>query len=289
MKNTLIVVLITISTALSAQIERPKWEFGGGVRLNYMGLNGGFSGFRNSDGQKFDIEYDEIGMNTFSPSFAIALGGRYKKWNLEFAGSRGSYDGSFIIPADMSRDDIQIDSGSSVNGTVDMSMYAMFTNFALIQKRHDLGVGIGFLLLNMGTDYTTIDTNDQEVKIGDDQWFPMPFLAVSGRLNFNKFKVAGTAGGAFFKGTIDDADYDVVYYTFDVSVTYEFLQTARLTYSADLGYRDLFMDLDMENEVGWYHEKDIYKGPYASLRIKFSSDEMWKYVKRKDRVKSSSN
>ena len=289
MKNTLIVVLITISTALSAQIERPKWEFGGGVRLNYMGLNGGFSGYRNSDGQKFDIEYDEIGMNTYSSSFAIALGGRYKKWNLEFAGSRGSYNGSFITPSDIIRDDIQIDSGSSVKGTVDMSMYALFTNFALIQKQHDLGVGIGFLLLNMGIDYSTVDINDQVVRIGDDQWFPMPFLAVSGRLNFNKFRIAGTLGGAFFKGNIDNADYDVKYYTIDVSATYEFLRTGRLTYSADIGYRDLFMDLDMENEVGWYHEKDIYKGPYASLRIKFSSAEMWKYVKRKDRVKSNSN
>ena len=51
MKNTLIIILLVISTSLPAQIERPKWDFGGGVRLNYMGLNGGFSGYRNSDGQ----------------------------------------------------------------------------------------------------------------------------------------------------------------------------------------------------------------------------------------------
>ena len=45
MKNTLDYCLIrVISTTLTAQIELPKWEIGGGLRLNYMGLNGGFSG-----------------------------------------------------------------------------------------------------------------------------------------------------------------------------------------------------------------------------------------------------
>ena len=52
MKNTFIIILlVVISTTLKAQIERPKWEMGGGVRLNYMGLNGGLSGYRNSDGK----------------------------------------------------------------------------------------------------------------------------------------------------------------------------------------------------------------------------------------------
>ena len=74
MKNTLIIALLVITTSLTAQIERPKWELGGGARLNYMGLNGGFSGYRNSDGQSFDLNYEDIGMNTYSPSFAIALG-----------------------------------------------------------------------------------------------------------------------------------------------------------------------------------------------------------------------
>ena len=150
MKKTLIFAFLVISTALTAQIERPKWEFGGGIRLNYMGLNGGLSGYRYSDGTTFDLNYEDIGMNTYSPSFAVALGGRYKKFNLEFAGSRGSYNGSFITPADMVRDDQQIDSGSVVSGTVDLDMYALFTNFALIQKKHDLGIGIGFMLLNIG-------------------------------------------------------------------------------------------------------------------------------------------
>jgi len=289
MKNTIIIVLLAISTTLQAQIERPKWELGGGIRLNYMGLNGGFSGYRNSDGQTFDLNYEDIGMNTYSPSFAVAFGGRYKKWNLEFAGSRGSYEGSFITPADMVRDDMSIDSGSVVSGTVDMSMYALFTNFALIQKQHDLGVGIGFMLLNMGSNYTTFDVNDNEVKLGGSEWFPMPFLAMSGRLNFGKLRVNISGGGAFFKGKMDEVNYDVKYYTVDVSAAYDFLQTGRFAFSADIGYRNLFMDLKMDNDMGWYKEKDIYRGPYATIRVKFFSEEMWKYTKRKDREKESNN
>jgi len=289
MKNTFIIALLVISTTLPAQIERPKWDFGGGVRLNYMGLNGGFSGYRNSDGQTFDLNYEDIGMNTSSPSFAVALGGRYKKWNLEFAGSRGSYNGSFITPADMVRDEMEIDSGSAVNGTIDMGMYVLFTNFALIQKKHDLGVGIGFMFLNMATNYTTYDVNNEEMKLGGDLWFPMPVLAINGRLKFGKFRINGSAGGAIFKGEMDDIDYDVKYYTIDVSVAYDFLETARLTYSADIGYRNLYMDLKMDNDTGWYKELDKYRGPYATLRIKFSSKEMWKYVKRKDRNKENNS
>jgi len=262
---------------------------GGGIRLNYMGLDGGFSGYRNSDGQNFDLNYEDIGMKTYSPSFAVALGGRYKKWNLEFAGSKGSYNGSFTTPADMVRDDMQIDSGSVVSGTVDMSMYALFTNFALIQRQHDLGVGIGIMLLNMGTNYTTYDVNSEEVKLGGDQWFPMPFLAISGRLKFNKFRINISGGGAIYKGEMDDVDYDVKYYTVDISAAYDFLEAGRWGFSADIGYRDLYMDLKMTNDMGWYKENDIYRGPYATIRAKFSSEEMWRYVKRKDRNKESNN
>lgn len=289
MKKTLITAFLVISTTLTAQIERPKWEFGGGVRLNYMGLNGGLSGYRYSDGTTFDLNYKDIGMNTYSPSFAVALGGRYKKFNLEFAGSRGSYNGSFITPADMVRDDQQIDSGSVVSGTVDLDMYALFTNFALIQKKHDLGIGIGFMLLNMGSNYTTRDVNDIEVKLGGSELFPMPFLVLSGRLNFDRFRINLSGGGAIFKGKMDEINYDVKYYTVDISAAYDFLELDRLAFSADIGYRNLFMDLKMDNDMGWYKEKDIYRGPYATIRIKFSSEEMWKYVKRKDRNKDSNN
>jgi hypothetical protein len=45
----------------------------------------------------------------------------------------------------------------------------------------------------------------------------------------------------------------------------------------------------MTNDMGWYKENDIYRGPYATIRVKFSSEEIWKYVKRKDRNKESNN
>ena len=84
-------------------------------------------------------------------------------------------------------------------------------------------------------------------------------------------------------------DYDVYYYTIDVSAAYDFLQTGRVAYSADIGYRNLFMDLKMDTDMGWYKEKDISRGPYATIRVTFSSEEMWKYVTRKERKKESNN
>lgn len=289
MKNTIFILGLLISTSLVAQIERPKWELGGGIRLNYSGLSGGFSGYRSDDEYEFDIDYHEIGMNTYSPSFALAIGGRYKKWNLEFAGSRGKYEGSFVVPTDIIRDDQQIDSGSVVSGSVDLSMYAISTSFGLIQRKHDLGVGIGFLVLNMGSNYTTTSTTGDEVKLGGDEWFPMPFLALTGRLKFGDFRISGTGGGAIFRGSMDDIDYDVDYLTIDVNAAYDFLNRGRWSLSADLGYRYLWLNLDMDNDNGWYKEKDIYQGPYATIRVKFFSKEMWQYVKRKDRKKEESN
>jgi hypothetical protein len=289
MKNTLIIVLLVISTTLPAQIERPKWELGGGVRLNYMLLDGGFSGTRSSDGYGFEVNYQDIGMANYSPSFAIALGGRYKKWNLSFASSRGKYDGSFTTTTDIVKDDIQIDAGSEVNGAIDMTMFALDTHFGLIQRKHDLGIGIGIMVLNMGSNYVTTDTYGNEIPLGGDYWFAMPFLSVSGRLNFGNFRLAASGGGAIYKGEKDGSDFDVMYYTFDISAAYEFLHTSRLTFTADVGYRNLFMDMDIENDMGLYHEKDIFKGPYATIRILFSSKEMWQYIKRKDRDKESNN
>ena len=276
MKCGLIIVLLLISTTLTAQVERPKWEVGGGVRINYMGLGGGLSGTRSSDGYSFDVKYKDIGMDNYATSYSIALGGRYKKFLLEFGASRGSYTGGFTLATDVVRDDQQLDSGSVVSGSLDLTMYALSTTFGLIQKKHDLYLGLGVILLNMNSDYTTKDVNGVEVKLGGDVWFPMPFLAVAGRWNFSdKFRLGGSVGGAFFKGEQDGIDYDVLYYTYDIAAAYEFLQTDRMTYTVDVGYRNLFMDMDAENDKGLYHEKDIYSGPYATIRVLFSSEELW--------------
>jgi len=275
MRKLFIVTIMAMSLTLQAQLERPKWEFGGGLRLNYMNLDGGFSGYRGSDGYTFDVDYEQIGMSTYSSSLAIALGGRYKKWNLEFGGSRGSYAGGFTAKNDIVRDDMQIDSGALVDGSVDMAMYFLGTAFSIIQKKHDLGAGIGFLALNMGSDYHTTTTAGDVIRLGDSYWFPMPFLQIMGRLNFNRVKVNGTVGGAVFQGNKNGDDYDVGYYYIDANVAYEFLKTKKVTYTADLGYRNLFMNMEIENTSGWYHEKDIYQGPYVSVKAKIFSHEMW--------------
>lgn len=57
----LLLVLIMGNLSLTAQIERSKWEIGGGLRLNYLGLSGGMSGYRASDGYEFDLDYHENG------------------------------------------------------------------------------------------------------------------------------------------------------------------------------------------------------------------------------------
>jgi hypothetical protein len=287
MKHRLLILFLALSTALSAQVERPKWEFGGGVRFNYMGLNGGFSGGRNSDGYSFDIKYKDIGMDNFTPSFAIALGGRFKKWNLEFGGSRGRYEGSFKTTIKMVHDDKVIDSGSVVSGSLDMTMLVLTTNFALIQKKNDLGVGIGILALYMGSDYSTTDSLGREVKLANSQWFPMPFLVIGGRLKFGDFRINGSGGGAFFVGNMSGYHYTVSYLTVDVNGTYEFWHTKRIALSGDIGYRFLYMYLKMDNDQGWYHEKDFYNGPYATLRIKLFSKDLWRPGKHKENKETS--
>jgi hypothetical protein len=279
----LLLVLIMGNLSLTAQIERSKWEIGGGLRLNYLGLSGGMSGYRASDGYEFDLDYHEIGMDNYSPSLAIAIGGRYKKWNLAFAGSRGSYKGGFTTPAEIVRDDVKIDSGAIVDGQIDMGIYALTTTFGIIQRKHDLGVGIGFLILNMGSSYKTTSTIGELIDLGGNQFFPMPFIAIAGRLNFGKFRFAGSGGGAYFKGKKDDLNYEVIYYTFDIRAIYDFYKGDNWSSQISLGYRSLFMDMDMSNDLGWAREKDIYSGPYISIRAKFSSDEKWTYVKKKDR------
>ena len=283
MKQTLLFLLLLIPALSFSQIERSEWEFGGGVRFNYMGLDGGYEGERFSDGYQFKMNYKDIGMDNYSPSFGIAFGGRYKKLNPAFAGSRGSYNGEFETQFDIVRDEVQIDAGSQVNGQIDMGIYALTTTFALIQKKHDLGVGIGFLILNMGSSFSTTDVNGEIIDVGGDHIFPMPFLAASGRLNFENFRLVGSGGGAVFIGEKDGLEYDVKYYTIDVKGVYDFYKGKNWSYSASLGFRMLFMDMQMENELGWAKEKDIYTGPYISLRAKFSSTEKWTHIPRKQR------
>lgn len=284
MKKILIIgALLFAVVTVFAQKERSLWEFGGGLRFNYQGLSGGYEGERFSDNYKFKMDYHEIGMDNYSPSMGLAFGGRYKKWNLAFAGSRGVYNGEFETKFDIARDEIQIDSGATVKGTIEMGIGALTTTYALIQKKHDLGVGIGFLILRMGSSFSTTDVNGNELSFGEPATFPMPFLAMAGRLNFGDFRIVGSGGGAIFKGEKDGLDYDVKYYTIDIKGVYDFYKGENWTYNASIGFRKLFMDMYMENDLGWAKETDHYTGPYIAIRAKFSSSERWTYVRKKDR------
>ncbi|MCG8581463.1 MAG: hypothetical protein MI866_16180 [Bacteroidales bacterium] len=69
-------VYITIQSA--AQVKLPKWAFGGGLRFNYPGLTGGYSGDRYSDNYTLNVDYTEIGLGNHAPGIAFT-----------FAGSRG--------------------------------------------------------------------------------------------------------------------------------------------------------------------------------------------------------
>ena len=69
----------------------------------------------------------------------------------------------------------------------------------------------------------------------------------------------------------------------DIKGVYDFYKGDNLSYSASFGFRNLFMDMEMENDMGWAKEKDIYSGPYISIRAKFSSAEKWTHIRKKDR------
>lgn len=275
-KSKLFLVLMLISTFLfSQEKDQIKWEFGGGVRVSYMKLTGGITGFRASDGQEFDLNYEQIGMSNYSPSTSLTFGGRYRKWNFFFSAARGSYTGSFKSNVDIDRDGVQIPAGSIVDGKISMGIYALTTTFAALQsERADLGFGAGFLLLNMGSWYSTAATDSTEaVDAGGKHVFPMPFLAASGRLKFDRFKISAVGGGAIFDGVMDGYDYKVWYYNYEIRMAYDFHVKNGYTWSVSGGYRSLVMDSKAEKNSNWFREKDIYTGPFIGIRVKFTEWE----------------
>jgi len=254
-------------TSYKLEVKKPEelWEIGGGLRLNYLRLTGGASGYDAETGNMFDIDYSAVGMDNYAPSLALALGGKYKRWNLFFGASRGSYTGSFISQNDISIDGEIIPAGTQVDGKIDMGIYSVSTTFAAIQKKHDLGFGLGFLILDTGMTYTA-----QGQTLGGSHIFPMPFLAVSGRLNFDRWKIVGVGGGAYFDGDMDGYDYTVWYYTFDVRVGYEFYRKGNYTAIINAGFRSLYMDSKATKGASWFKEEDRYAGPFLSLLVYYT-------------------
>ncbi len=253
---------------MTAQEQEEVWDFGAGLRFNYLKLTGGFSGYSADTGNTYDLDYKAIGMSSYAPSAALALAGKYGKWNLFFGASRGTYTGSFITKQDITVKDETIPAGSLVDGKMSMGIYSLSTTYALAKKpEYDVGLGFGVLLLNMGTEFTTSDTT-----LGGDNLFPMPFLALSGRKKFGKFRISGVGGGAYFNGEMDDLDYKVYYYTFDVKGGYEFYKKENYTAVASLGYRHLYMDSTATQSDGsWFEEKDRYAGPFISVLVKYTA------------------
>lgn len=71
-------------------------------------------------------------MSNYAPSVGLALAGKYKKWNLFFGASRGSYTGSFITKQDIIIKDDKIPAGSHVDEKIDMGIYSLSTTFAFL-------------------------------------------------------------------------------------------------------------------------------------------------------------
>ena len=261
-----------VSTAKLHAIEaidpEELWDIGAGLRLNYLRLTGGFSGYDASTGNTFDLNYKDIGMSTWAPSLALALGGKYKKWNLFFGASRGSYTGSFITKQDITIKDELIPAGSQVDGKITMGIYSLSTTFAFVKKpEHDVGVGLGFLILDMSTEFKTTD-----VSLGDTGIYPMPFLALSGRKKFGKWRLSAVGGGAHFDGKQDGLDYTIFYYTFDAQVGYEFYKKGNYIAVTNLGYRLLRMNMKGTQDNGnWFEEDDHYNGPFLSVLVRYTA------------------
>jgi hypothetical protein len=253
------------SIKVQVQDQEELWDIGAGLRLNYLRLTGSISGFDAQTGNTFDIDYSEVGMDNYAASLALALAGKYKKFNLFFGASRGSYTGSFLSKNDVTIDDETIPAGSTVNGKIDMGIYSLSTTYGLIQKKHDLGLGFGILLLDMGMEFSAGGKT-----IGEPQIFPMPFLALSGRLNFDRLRIVAVGGGAYFNGDMEGYDYTVWYYTFDVRAGYEFYKKENCSAIANLGYRSLHMDSKASKGATWFEEKDSYSGPFISILVKYT-------------------
>lgn len=264
---TIFVLLILLFPAINARAQEQEelWDLGAGFRVNYLRLTGGVSGFDEETGNKFDIDYKSVGMDNYSPSVALALAGKYKKFNLFFGASRGSYSGSFTSKNDITIDDETIPAGSKVDGKIDMGIYSLSTTYGLIQRKHDLGLGFGILLLDTGIEFSAGSKT-----VGDTHLFPMPFLALSGRLNYGKLKVVAVGGGAYFDGDMDGYDYTVWYYTADIRVGYDFYTKNNYTATFNLGFRSLYMDSKAEKNDSWYKEKDRYAGPFISILIRYT-------------------
>ena len=253
--------------SIKVQTQDPEelWDIGAGLRVNYLRLTGGISGFDAETGNKFDIDYSAVGMDNYSSSVALALAGKYKKFNLFFGASQGSYSGSFTSKNDITIDGETIPAGSKVDGKIDMGIYSLSTTYGIIRKKHDLGLGLGILLLDTGMEFSSGGKT-----VGDSQLFPMPFLALSGRLNFGKFRIVAVGGGAHFDGKMDGYDYTVWYYTADIRAGYEFYKNKNYTATFNLGYRSLYMDSEARKNDSWFEEKDRYAGPFMSILVKYT-------------------
>ena len=253
---------------VSAQADdwENTWNLGAGLRLNYLRLTGGFSGYSATDDATYHLDYSAIGMDNYAPSVALALAGKYKKWNLFFGASRGSYTGSFITKQNITIKDETIPAGSHVDGKIEMGIYSLSTTYALVKEpQHDVGIGLGFLILDMDTEFKT-----STVTLGDGQIYPMPFLALSGRKKWGKYRLSAVGGGAYFDGEMDGLDYTVYYYTIDIKGGYEFYKQNHYTGVFSLGYRHLYMDSKATQSDGsWFEENDRYAGPFISVLVKF--------------------
>ncbi len=266
-------MLIVTAIAEEFKIRQPSEQeeigsFAGGVRGNYLRLGGGFSYYDADYDRTYDLDYNAIGMDNYAPSASLAFTGEWGDWNIFFSASKGVYEGSFVTqqPIRLIHDDGEIPAGSNVDGTVEMGIYSLSGTYKIASDpTYNVAVGFGALILDYSTEFKTTDET-----IGSDAIFPMPYLALSGRKDINKFRFIGVGGAAYYNGEQDNLDYLVYFVTLDARAGYEFYKNEEYTSTFYIGYRYLYMDSTASKNGSSYTEKDTYDGPFVNLTLKYT-------------------
>jgi hypothetical protein len=188
------------------------------------------------------------------------------KWgspHLRLATQSSSFEGTGTLAADFSIDDVDISAGAAVDSRLDLGVHSAILTFDLIPGFPEFGLGFGVSGLAIAGDFTKLGTSSQ---VDFDETIPIPVLAASFEFELGAIEVGGVASGL----SVSLDDDEVSYFDIDVYGAWNFAAGQdSLGASLVLGWRQVDLDLEYEDDTEAVDLDLSFSGPYLGLQVNF--------------------
>lgn len=216
-----------------------------------------------SSGVTASNDFSDLGLDGDSSDAGAVVDFKWGSPHLTISTQSSAYSGDGTLASDVSFDGDTIGAGSSVSSDLDLGLTTAALTFDMVPGPVELGIGFGVTLLDLDMQFVEAGTGTE---VTTDEQAPIPVLAARAGFEIGSFEISGLLSGL----SVDVDDFEASMFDLDISGRWNFIGgDDHLGGSLVLGWRDVDLDLEYEDDADFVNLDFGYSGPYVGLLLRF--------------------